>query len=98
MREVCNRLHFGKQRPSHDLDFSSKDNGLLLRETRGPKGVEALPRLETGTLLSINDFCQENLLAGFPFVGNFYGISAHAAESRCNQAVQRIRRKLGYRE
>ena len=31
-------------------------------------------------------------------IGKLYRVSAHAAESRCSQAVQRVRRKLGYRD
>jgi len=31
-------------------------------------------------------------------IGKFYRVSAHAAEARCSQAVQRVRRKLGYRD
>lgn len=31
-------------------------------------------------------------------IGKIYGISAHATESRCGQAFQRVRKKLGYRE
>jgi len=31
-------------------------------------------------------------------IGKIYGISAHAAESRCGQAFQKVRKKLGYRD
>jgi RNA polymerase sigma factor (sigma-70 family) len=31
-------------------------------------------------------------------IGRLYGVSAHTAESRCSQAIQRVRRKLGYRD
>jgi RNA polymerase sigma factor (sigma-70 family) len=31
-------------------------------------------------------------------IGKICGISAHAAESRCGQAFQRIRKKLGYKD
>jgi len=31
-------------------------------------------------------------------IGKIYGISAHAAESRCGQAFQRVRKKLQYRD
>jgi DNA-directed RNA polymerase specialized sigma24 family protein len=31
-------------------------------------------------------------------IGTIHGISTHAAESRCGQALQRVRKKLGYKD